>query len=244
MTDLYVLTATFNSEGTIQRCMESVDEIKELSINHIILDGGSFDSTCALIEKQINAQRTLHKQVSKGLYAALNELVKLVPKGKPFLFLHSDDVIIDGKVLKDQLSIVKDQPDLITYSDLLFLDSENNIVRKWIARKYSKWFVYLGWMPPHVTLIMTRQTFEKAGYFDEGFLVSGDYHQFLKINKNKNIKFKYIKGVFVAMSPGGISYKNRFLAFREDIKALKVCGYRFTVAIAMSKRFIKLLQIL
>ena len=181
MIDLYILTATLNSEKTILRCIESVDKIKGLKVQHVILDGGSKDSTCLLVEKKLNSARSLNVQTTSGLYPALNELIGFVPKDKHFIFLHSDDFIVDSEFLKRQFDTASFNRKSITYSDVLFSSHDNKIVREWKSGKFSKYLLYFGWMPPHITLMMTRHIFEIAGYFDEDFKVSGDYHQFLKI---------------------------------------------------------------
>jgi glycosyltransferase len=82
-------------------------------------------------------------------------------------------------------------------------------------------------MPPHPTLYLRREVFERWGLYDTTFRISADYDAVLRYLIKGNIKLAYIPEVLVKMRVGGES--NRSLArivlkSREDLQALRRNG--------------------
>lgn len=91
-----IITATLNSEQYLGDCLQSIKKIDtHLFSEHIIIDGGSVDSTMDIVDQYLGESDVpirLIKQRSSGLYDALNEAVGEV--GTDYvMFLHSDDLI-------------------------------------------------------------------------------------------------------------------------------------------------------
>ena len=87
-----VVTVCLNSEKTIERCLESViqQNYPKNKIEHIIIDGGSKDSTIKIIKKKHKHIKFFRSQKDKGIYDAINIGIKKC-NGDLIVILNSDD---------------------------------------------------------------------------------------------------------------------------------------------------------
>jgi len=89
-------------------------------------------------------------------------------------------------------------------------------------------------MPPHPTLFLKREVYEKYGDFDLSYKIAADYDFMLRILKDVSLTFSYIPKVISKMRVGGMSnrsIKNILQKSKEDyrsVKAHKVGGF-FTI---------------
>jgi glycosyltransferase len=82
-------------------------------------------------------------------------------------------------------------------------------------------------MPPHPTLYVRREWYERIGGFDTRYRIAADYHCILRLFSQPGFKAVYVPEVLVKMRMGGAS--NRSLRAivrksREDWDALRCTG--------------------
>lgn len=99
---LSVITPVYNREDCISRCIESI--IKNLndsiSIEHIIIDDGSTDSTPTIVSqysKQYKHIKYFRFIENKGTNAARNQAISIAT-GDYCIILDSDDYFLDGSI--------------------------------------------------------------------------------------------------------------------------------------------------
>jgi glycosyltransferase len=61
------------------------------------------------------------------------------------------------------------------YGNLVFTNAENKVVRTWQSKPFHRKNVKQGWMPPHPTLFLRKEVYEKHGHFNTSFKIAGDY---------------------------------------------------------------------
>jgi hypothetical protein len=86
-------------------------------------------------------------------------------------------------------------------------------------------------MPPHPTLFLKREVYEKYGKFRLDMGSAADYELMLRMLFRNKIGVAYIPEVIVRMRAGGVSnlsLKNRWSANRKDRLAWTVNNERFT----------------
>jgi glycosyltransferase len=66
-----LITATYNSEKNISSCLQSVAGQSFKNIEHIVIDGGSKDSTLAIVKSFPSVSKTI-SEPDKGIYDALD----------------------------------------------------------------------------------------------------------------------------------------------------------------------------
>ena len=87
-----IIIPVFNAEKKIVRCLESLSELKEKSIEFIIVNDGSTDGTKYLCEKYIQRDNrfVLINQKNSGVGKARNMGI-VQTKGKYISFIDADD---------------------------------------------------------------------------------------------------------------------------------------------------------
>ena len=142
-------------------------------------------------------------------------------KGDIIGLLNSDDVLANKDVFKKITDSFDKEIDGV-YSNLYIKDYETmtNVVRCFNAKPGN---YKLGWYPPHPTLYLRREIYDKYGYFDISFKIAADYDFMIRIIKN-GIKLKYVNDVFVYMRSNGVStngFSGYKKSFNDSINVLK-----------------------
>ncbi len=239
-----VITATYNNEKSIERCLASINNQTFKAFEHIIIDGASSDKTLNYLKKNQSKTSILLSEPDSGVYFALNKGLKLA-SGDIIAFLHGDDYYASNHVLEEISNIMIHEDVDIVYGDLCYVSKNTkNIVRFWKSGKFRKWKFFFGWMPPHPTLFVRREIYRKINYFNTSFKISSDYDSILKMFILNDFKSFYIPRVLVFMETGGISnksLKNIFLKSSEDYSILaQYNNFPFTILIL--KNLLKLKQ--
>ena len=245
--DVSILTVVYNNAEFIADCLASVQSQKNVSIQHIIVDGGSTDRTLDTILNNIRPIDILISEPDNGVYDALN---KGVSKCDADLIgiLHSDDVFASEQTVSHAVSLHKSEKVDLIYGDLIFIDRDNSrLSRRWTSSNFRKWKIIFGWMPPHPTCFYDADMIAKENInYDVKYKISGDYDYLLKILTRKNVTAAYIPGIVTIMRSGGISngnIKKNLQKFFEDLEILTGISPLMTPA-AVFKRLIKIKQIM
>jgi glycosyltransferase len=221
-----IITPTLNSERFIRDCVESVKNQSCLDIEHIIVDGGSLDSTLKIIkeyEESYNLKLIIGKD--NGIYDALNKGIKS-STGEIIGILHSDDLYSNDKVIEKVVSIFKLQKIDSCYGDLYYVKENdiNKIIRYWKSGDYKREKLKYGFMLPHPTFFVKKEIYEKYGVFDTSFKISGDYELMVRFLYKNKISCYYLPEVLVKMRVGGNSNKNLkhiLIKMKEDYRVIK-----------------------
>ena len=218
-----IITVVWNNEETIKDAIESVLNQTYQNIEYIIVDGASTDGTIEIVKGYADKVNKFISEADGSLYEAMNKGISLAT-GDVIAFLHSDDAYADRSII----STVVDQFDINiqgVYGDLLYTDKVDmdKIFRYWKSCDFSPSLLSKGWMPPHPTLFLRREVYQKYGTFDTSFKIAGDYDFMLRILKD-NIAVKYLPQVVYKMRVGGESnrsIKNILNKSKEDLRAMR-----------------------
>ena len=233
-----IISSCYNSELTITETLNSIELQTYDDIELIIVDGNSKDNTLNIIqnfkEKFLNIK--IISENDNGVYDALNKGIELA-SGDIIGFLHSDDIFKSNTVLSDIVLIFKNNDVDGVYGDLQYVKSTdiNNVIRNWKSRKFYPEMIKNAWMPPHPTLFLRKEVYEKHGHFDTSFKIAADYEFILRIFKDQFLKFEYLPKTITTMRLGGISngsLRNIALKVKEDYRAMRKhkVGNIFTLA--------------
>ena len=123
--DLSIIVPAFNSEKTIEKCIESVINQKtKYDYELVIINDGSSDNTQTLVEKYDNPDIILVNQDNMGFSGARNRGID-ESTGKYLMFLDSDDYLIDNCIDSMMDEITNNKTDIVQAS-YSFVYEESN----------------------------------------------------------------------------------------------------------------------
>ena len=247
---LSIITAVHNSKETIEDCLKSVASQTYADVEHIIIDGGSTDGSKQLIEgisqKEKRKSIKFISEKDNGIYDALNKGIKM-SSGDVIGLLHADDLFADNNVIHKIQELLDDKAFDGVYSDLIYVSKNdtNKIIRIWKTGEYKT--LNYGWMPPHPTLFLRREVFDKIGFYDSTFKIASDYDFILRLFKDRFYNLKYLPEITIKMRLGGKSnksLKNILSKSIEDYKAATKNNLPFPLCTIFCKNFRKFSQII
>ena len=215
-----IITATYNCASVIEDCLVSVAEQSHENIEHILIDGSSTDATLEVLQNHRPALTKIVSEPDSGIYEALNKGIAY-SSGEIIGFLHSDDVFSSKDILKNVASIFKaDDSVSAVYGDLVYVHRSmpDRVVRTWRSSSFSPNFLKKGWMPPHPTLYVRREWYERIGGFDKRYRIAADYFSILQLFSQPNFKAVYLPEVMVKMRIGGASNRSLGAILRKSIE--------------------------
>jgi len=220
-----IITVVWNNKETIKDAINSVLAQSYSNIEYIVVDGASTDGTVEIVKSYGDKISKFVSEKDRGIYDGLNRGIALA-SGDVIGFLHSDDVYASQNVIEEVARAFGEDERLEgVYGDLIYTpkNDTSKVIRYWKSRDFEAGLLAKGWMPPHPTLFLKKDVYEKFGVFDLNFKIAADYDFMLRILSN-GIKVKYVPEVLYKMRVGGASnknIKNIINKSREDLRALK-----------------------
>lgn len=223
-----VVTAVYNRADTIGAAMASVQAQTYGDVEHVIQDGGSNDGTLEAVRAVATPSTVVVSERDHGIYDAINRGIANAT-GDVIGLMHSDDFFAHDAVLEKVAACFADPSVDGVYGDLQYVSASNptRVVRHWRSGTFSPELLRKGWMPPHPTLYLRREVFDRYGLYDTSFQIAADYDAILRYLWQGQIRLDYVPEVLVKMRVGGESNRSveRILRkSREDLRALRKNG--------------------
>lgn len=221
-----IITPTFNSEKHLEDTIKSVLNQDYLNIEYIIIDGGSCDHTCNIVDKYRRKISHYISEPDEGIYDAFNKGAKIAT-GDILYFLNSDDYLYESNVIGEIAEIFNHQPALaFVYGNALVLDEKSNFqyIR---GRAMTFQDLKTGEMPPHMGFFARKFLFEKHGFFDTYYKIAGDYDFISKCFQSDEQNSLYINKTIAVFRCGGVSTdpnKQRLMSQEQNAIIAKYFG--------------------
>lgn len=211
---LSIITINYNNAEGLKKTLASVAAQTYPNIEHIIVDGASTDGSVDIIreyENQLNiTHSTIHllwtSEKDNGIYDAMNRGIRKA-KGEYTLMLNSGDYLVDECVL-ERIMPKLDGTDIVQGNNI-----EECSGKTYRNRGYGKsdidFFDIMKGHFLHQSSFCRRDLFERYGYFDESYKMSGDTKFFMICLGRNDATFKYVDIDVANYDMSGISAEKK-----------------------------------
>ena len=173
-----ILTASFNSEATIKKTLESIRVQSFQDLEHIVVDGGSCDETRDILktfERSYNL--TWISEADHGISDALNKGLRL-SSGSYIIVIQADDQLLNLGILEQIFPYLRnEQIDIMGFPVVLDDPVRGNVLRKPIR---LLWWNHFKFIFLHQGTFVHRRVFDRIGNFKEQFSIAMDYDFFYR----------------------------------------------------------------
>lgn len=213
---LTVITVCFNAEKTIERTFNSVISQKDKDFEYIIVDGKSSDGTIRLIKDWEDAfvkSGISYRWISEkdtGLYDAMNKAA-LMAAGDWIVYLNADDEFASNETIKYAKEHMDSNTDIL-YGNTIFVDKNGNMEKR-MALDADTITKHLPFIPQSAFI---KTEVQKEFLFNLNYKIVADFDSFLRMYiAEKN--FKKVDYCFAKFYEGGVSNRNEWETYKEDI---------------------------
>ncbi len=177
-----VITPSFNQGAFLRGNILSVINQRYPFVEHVIIDGGSTDSTMSVLEEFGDRIAYWVSEPDRGQSDALNKGLARA-RGEIVGWQNSDDFYLPG-ALQLAGKIMRDNPHIdVLYGDYLYVDGENRVVgsKKYPPRFTIKEYLYVGANISNQSVFFRKSAIERAGGFDVDLHLAMDFDLFLRL---------------------------------------------------------------
>lgn len=236
-----IITVTRNNKATIAATIESVISQSYQNIEYIIIDGASDDGSLDIIKDYTSRYPDKIKYLSEpdsGVYNAINKGVRLAT-GEVVGLLHGNDTFSSSTIVEQVAKVMVGRDIPFIYGDVKYTHvGSEKVVRYYSAADFTSEKLLQGIAPPHPSLYMRRELFDKHGFYKEDYLIGSDFDMFLRLMIVNRLYGKYIPLDMVTMTIGGLStqlYHRIFTNNREKYRALKENSCKVSVYLLIKR---------
>ena len=233
-----IITASLNSESTIERCMDSV--LSQLTsyplIEYLIIDGGSYDNTLEIIKKKEKEFPKIIKWLSEkdhGIYDAMNKGIMLA-KGEIIGILNSDDWYATN-IFQTIVDTFQNEHAELVYGNMIRVSgfSPGTVIgiQKSTIRPFKRKMTIA-----HPSCFVAKRVYQQYGLFNTDLRLAADYDLLLRFLE-KDVKFFHLDQEIVYFTSGGLS-SNYFKSLLESTQVQKKhFGSTYAIYALMRKLF-------
>jgi glycosyltransferase involved in cell wall biosynthesis len=227
-----VITVCYKSAETIGHTLRSVRNQTYGTVEHIIVDGGSMDTTLEVVAALGPHVARLVSERDKGIYDAMNKGIALAT-GDIIGFINADDFYPSPDVLSIVAAAFETSGADSCFGDLCYVQQNDvsRIVRYWKSCAFKPGLFEKGWCPPHPTFFVRRAVYQRLGGFNLDYKIAADVELMARFLAAGRITSYYIPQVLVHMRLGGTTNRNLINIVKQNLeirRGLLAQGLRFS----------------
>ena len=219
-----IITVCYNAGETIADSLISLDTQSWENWEHIIVDGGSTDSTQEIIAERSDPRRSVRSGPDNGVYDAMNKGLASA-NGDVIGFLNADDFFADSECLADIAALFERHIDLdFTYGNLTYVDRFNPscVRRLWNLGVIDDFKLAVGAAPAHPTFYIRDRVLSLVEEFSLDYALASDYHFMLRCLRSEQLKGIYQDRFLVVMREGGMTSNGLWNVIKQNIEILRI----------------------
>jgi glycosyltransferase involved in cell wall biosynthesis len=190
MPTVSVIIPTYQRAHWVSEAIESVLAQTYKDYEIIVVNDGSTDNTAEVLN-QFQGKIKIIEQENKGVSAARNIAIRN-SQGQYIAFLDDDDIWLPSKLEKQILILESNDKIGLLYSDLFYFNEQGTFPNT-KSQNYPihtaciSWMLFLNWnmriCPEPSTVVVSKQTLDEIGVFDETLMSCEDYDLWLRISE-------------------------------------------------------------
>lgn len=237
MSMVSIIIATYNSEKTLRRALDSVLNQSYQDWECIVVDGASKDNTIGIVKEYVKKDSRFRyiSEPDHGIYDAFNKGWKMA-KGEWVMYLGSDD-----EYTKDGIKALMENSDGadVVYGDTYFRSPDGKGLRMQHSSKVKQ-----GGFCCHQSLMMKRNLINLLGGFDEHYKILADKDLVCKAisSQAKITKVDTPISIFSLDGVSSTSPKRLFESYQVNKKYLSSfrssCDFLFNLSKFYMKKFL------
>lgn len=207
---LSIITPVLNAGETLERTIQSVAPQKTCEIEYIVVDGGSTDASCEIIDRHDDVIDKRISESDRGIAHAMNKGIALA-SGAFIGLLNADDVYQVG-ALQKILAMIDKHPGVdVFYGDVAYYDPTNGdtFVRHSNLADIAKFMSLF-----HPAMFVRREAYQNTGGYEEDYKLAMD-SEWVHRAVAQGLQFEHVPAVLATMSLGGVSHVNHRAALSE-----------------------------
>lgn len=215
-----IVTALYNNHETLQRCIDSVRKQSYDNIEHIIIDGGSNQSTLSELRRNAGHLAYIVSEPDPGIYGAMNKGIELA-RGDYVCLLNSDD-FYEPDFVESCIDAAMNSAKTV---DIVYSDYHaSGILHK--AQRVDDGLLFGHLNVCHNTFLVSKQCYDTIGPYDEKFGIVSDAI-WMRRAFLEGMCFVHVPKPLFTLSDGGASSgqtaadRNKFI--REVVESYKIC---------------------
>jgi glycosyltransferase involved in cell wall biosynthesis len=243
-----IVTVSLNAGATIEDTIASVyRQDTNFAIEHICVDGGSFDATREIIDRCVGQGIPIRRiyEPDRGIFDAMNKGLRAA-RGEYVLFLNADDFL----VAHNTLAMVMDSltpgsprnPDMVVGNVSMGRLGRYGIWRRRCVPKLLGRLRGCGLFPVHQGQFTKRCLLEAIGGFNSHLRLSSDVIQFYDLERKLRPSLRFIRSDVAFMRVGGASNKGLRVMYNSTVELYKHLRSTYSSSRAASMVIVKTFQ--
>lgn len=175
-----IITPSFNQGHFIKETIDSILSQDYPDLEHIVMDGGSTDSTVEVLQAYDDPRLKWVSEPDKGQSDAINKGMARA-EGELLAYLNSDDIYYPG-ALAAVAAAFERQPEVdLVHGNCVVIDGDSRPMRTLKGTSYTlKDALTKRWSIPQPATFWRRRVMESIGPFDETLHFTMDYDYWLR----------------------------------------------------------------
>lgn len=167
MFDFTIITPNLNYAKYLRDCLQSVAEQENVTVQHIVMDGGSTDGSEAICKSFPHAEWI--SQADNGMSQAINRGFDIA-QGKWVMWLNADDRL-EKNILSKLLEKIKNSQADVVYGDFRFINEQGEFLRD---MKLPQWSLFVN-VHHHCYIGSTAAFYRNETIIKKGFRLREDF---------------------------------------------------------------------
>lgn len=218
---LSIVTVVYNGADTIADTIASVAAQAYPELEYLVIDGASNDATLDRVHAAGEIVTRVVSEPDRGLYDAMNKGIALTT-GEIVGLINADDVYCPGVFDRVVAAFADPEVDAV-YGDLCYVRQNDlrAVVRYWKSGAFRLGSFSSGWVPPHPTLFLRREVYERCGDFDLSYRIAADTEFLIRLFEVHRIRARHLPEILVRMRLGGTTNRSLGNIVRQNREILR-----------------------